>query len=91
MKIQTILILVELDNGHVHQVLASAEQKEICMALLRSEEGVLRLSERVEPITLEFHSANASSLATAGAGLPKPSTGNSPPLPALPGSPTNHQ
>ena len=65
MKIQTILILVELDNGHVHQVLASAEQKEICMALLRSEEGVLRLSERVEPITLEFHSANAAGEATA--------------------------
>lgn len=58
MKIQTILILVELDNGHVHQVLASAEQKEICMSLLRSEEGVLRLSKRVEPITLEFHPAN---------------------------------
>ena len=60
MKIQTILILVELDNGHVHQVLASKEQKEICTALLRSEDGVLRLSERVEPITLEFHSANAT-------------------------------
>ena len=59
MKIQTILILVELDNGHVHQVLASAEQKEICMAMLRSEDGVLRLSERVEPITLEFLPANA--------------------------------
>lgn len=55
MKIQTILILVELDNGHVHQILASAEQKEICMALLRSEEGVLRLSERVEPVMLEKH------------------------------------
>ena len=62
MKIQTILILVELDNGHVHQVLASADQKEICIAMLRSEEGVLRLSERVEPITLEFHSANAESI-----------------------------
>lgn len=63
MKIQTILILVELDNGHVHQVLASKEQKEICMALLRSDEGVLRLSERVEPITLEFHPANAGAVA----------------------------
>lgn len=58
MKIRTILVLVELDNGHVHQVLAPAEQKEVCVALLRSESGVLRLSERVEPITLEFHSAN---------------------------------
>jgi len=56
MEIKTILILVELDNGHVHQVLASKEQKEICMALLRSEDGVLRLSERVEPVTLEKHS-----------------------------------
>jgi len=65
MKIQTTLILVELDNGHVHQVLASKEQKEICMALLRSEEGVLRLSERVEPITLEFHSANVKCGGTA--------------------------
>ena len=62
MKIQTILILVELDNGHVHQVLASKEQKEICMALLRSEEGVLCLSERVEPITLEFHPSNARAM-----------------------------
>lgn len=53
MKVHKILILVELENGSVHQVLASAEQKEICIALMRSEEGVLRLSERVEPITLE--------------------------------------
>lgn len=58
MKMQTILILVELDNGHVHQVLASGEQKEICMALLRSENGVLRLSARVEPITIEVHRAD---------------------------------
>lgn len=30
--------------------------------------------------------SNNQSLATAGAGFPKPETGNSPPLPALPGS-----
>lgn len=60
MKIQTILILVELDNGHVHQVLASKEQKEVCVALLRSEAGVLRLSERVEPVTLEFHPTSSN-------------------------------
>ena len=60
MKIQTILILVELDNGHVHQVLASKEKKEICMALLRSDEGSILLSDRVEPVMLEkFHEANA--------------------------------
>lgn len=56
MKIQTILILVELDNGHVHQVLASKEQKEICMSLLRSDKGTIRLSERIEPVMLEKHS-----------------------------------
>ena len=55
MKVETVLVLVEMDNGHVHQVLASAEQKDLCLQLLRSEDGVLRLSERVEPITLEKH------------------------------------
>ena len=53
MKIKTILILVELDNGNAHQVLADAETKEICMNLLTNDEGVLRLSHRIEPITLE--------------------------------------
>ena len=57
MKIQTILVLVELDNGHVHQVLASREHKEVCLSLLKSEEGVLRLSERVEPVILEKFSS----------------------------------
>lgn len=65
MKIQTILILVELDNGHVHQVLASVAQKDICIALLRSDDGVLRLSERVYPITLKLHSENEISPSTA--------------------------
>jgi hypothetical protein len=55
MKIKTILVLVELENGNVHQVLADKEQKEICVNLMRSEEGVLRLSERIKPITLEFY------------------------------------
>jgi hypothetical protein len=53
MKIETILVLVELDNGHVHQVLASKEQMEICINLLKSEEGVIRLYDRVEPVILE--------------------------------------
>ena len=57
MKIQTILILIEIDNGHVHQVLTSNMQKETCMALLRSDDGVLRLSARVEPVMIERRSA----------------------------------
>ncbi len=59
MKIRRILILVELDNGHAHQVLANAEKKEVCMALLRNEDGELLLSKRVKPVTLEkFTEAN---------------------------------
>ena len=54
MKIKTILVLVELENGHVHQVLTTADQKEICLSLMRSKDGKLLLSERIEPITLEF-------------------------------------
>ena len=61
MRIQTILILVELDSGHVHQVLAPKEQKEIYAALLRSEEGVLRLSDRMEPVMLKKFSSLPSS------------------------------
>ena len=54
MKIKTILILVELDNGAVHQVLTTKEQKEICLTVLRSEQsGSILLSDRVEPIMLE--------------------------------------
>lgn len=52
--INKILILVELDNGHVHQVLAPPDLKEVCVALLRSPgDSALRLSERLMPVTLE--------------------------------------
>lgn len=54
MKINKILVLVELENGDAHQVLASKEQKEICVRLLKSEDGVLRLSEKIKPIRLEL-------------------------------------
>lgn len=56
MKVKTILVLVETVDGHVHQVLAEREQKEIVLQLLRSDSGTLRLSERIEPITLEKYS-----------------------------------
>ena len=60
MKIKTILILVELDGGEVHQVLARKEQKEVMLELLRSPKGVILLSDRVEPVELEkFTSENA--------------------------------
>lgn len=53
MKIKTILVLIETEEGKVHQVLAPREQKDLAVDLLRSPEGVLRLSTEVEPITLE--------------------------------------
>jgi hypothetical protein len=53
MKVKTVLVLVEMDNGQVHQVLAEKEKKEIVLQLLRSDTGTLRLSERLNPITLE--------------------------------------
>lgn len=53
MKIKTILILVELDGGEVHQVLARKDQKEVMLELLRDPKGVLLLSDRVEPVELE--------------------------------------
>jgi hypothetical protein len=54
MKINKILVLVELENGDAHQVLTSREQKEICVHLLRSEDGQLRLSQKIKPIKLEL-------------------------------------
>ena len=51
-KIRTVLILVELDNGHVHQVLAQAELKAICVNLLKTD-GEILISERLMPVVLE--------------------------------------
>jgi hypothetical protein len=53
MKIKTILVLVELDNGAVHQALAPADQKREYLRFLRDrEEDAVLLSTRVEPVTL---------------------------------------
>jgi hypothetical protein len=51
-----ILILVELANGNVHQVIASPEKKEICLNLLKQEDGTTLLSKRMEPVFLVPHS-----------------------------------
>jgi hypothetical protein len=53
MKVKKILILVEMNNGKVHQVLTSPEKKEIMLNFLSTDEGVLQLSAEVEPVTLE--------------------------------------
>lgn len=55
MKIKTIAVLVELENGNAHQLLATKEQKITALHFLKNEEtGYLQLSEEIEPI--EFKS-----------------------------------
>lgn len=53
MKIKKIAILVELENGNAHQVLATASMKEIILNFLTNKDGVLQLSDQIEPITFE--------------------------------------
>lgn len=54
-NVNKILVLVEMDNGNVHQVLASKEQKEVALHMMKSEKkNALMLSEEVEPFELEF-------------------------------------
>jgi len=55
MKLKTILVLVELEDGSVHQVLCSQIIKDLCIDLMTTETGTLRLSERIEPITIETY------------------------------------
>lgn len=54
-NIEKILVLVEMNDGNVHQVLASKEQKEIALHMMKNEKrDALMLSEQVEPFELEF-------------------------------------
>lgn len=54
-NIDKILVLVETNEGTVHQVLASKEQKEVALHMMKSEKrNALMLSEEVEPFELEF-------------------------------------
>lgn len=54
MKVKRILVLVELENGHAHQVLTSHEQKEIYLNLMKAENGEIMLSKRIKPVILEM-------------------------------------
>jgi pheromone shutdown protein TraB len=58
MKIKKVLILVELENGHAHQVLASSEQKYLVAQLLRDNSGVMLLSHRLAPVQLAMFEAD---------------------------------
>jgi len=52
--IKTVLILVEFENGNAHQVLATKEHKKIMIDLLATMSGGLKLSEEIEPLTLNL-------------------------------------
>lgn len=56
-KIDKVLIMVQMKNGNIHQVLASAEKKELAVGLLRNEEGVLQLLKPVEPLNIRWYDA----------------------------------
>jgi hypothetical protein len=52
--ITKILILVEMEGGAVHQVLASNLQKQAALHLLKQDDGALKVTKEVMPIELSF-------------------------------------
>lgn len=52
MKFNKVLILVELESGDVHQVLAKSEMKALAIKLL-AEDGVLKLSDQIEAVRIQ--------------------------------------
>jgi len=52
MKIQKIVVLVELAGGKVHQVLCSHEQKNVALRFFEID-GALKLSTEIEPVEFE--------------------------------------
>jgi hypothetical protein len=49
-NIKTVVVLVEFEDGSVHQVLASAENKSLALNMLARLQGKLMLSKEMEPI-----------------------------------------
>lgn len=54
MKVKSIVVLVELENGNCHQVLTTNQQKEAALSILVSSNGKLTLSDEIEPIKFEI-------------------------------------
>ncbi len=54
MKIEKILIVVELDNGNAHQVLASNDNKHLAINFLGRLENGIKLDKQLEPYTLKY-------------------------------------
>ena len=56
-NIKRVLVLVEMEDNAVRQVIANPELKKAYLHFLQ-EDGVLRVTEEVMPIELEFKDKN---------------------------------
>lgn len=54
MKVKTICVIVELENGEARQVLASEAQKHIALKMLTHKDGSLKVTDPIKPIEFEF-------------------------------------
>lgn len=52
-NIKKIVILVELNDGSVHQVLTTKEQKRAALLMLLGESKTLQVSEALEPMSFK--------------------------------------
>ena len=49
----SMVVLVHLDNGGCHQVYATEEQMINCLHGLKGDNGRIKLSPKMKPVTLE--------------------------------------
>lgn len=52
-----VVILVQLENGDVHQVVATKEQKELALNMCLSEKGALQLHE--DKLEIDFKTSES--------------------------------
>lgn len=53
-EIKTIMILVEMNNGKTRQVLAKKYMKEAVLHFLKDDNGNLRVTEEIMPISIDY-------------------------------------
>ena len=53
LNINTIVVLVEFEDGSVRQVLSNKLQKELALRVLIGEDGELRVSKPIKPLKFE--------------------------------------
>lgn len=53
-EVDKVIVLVQMNNGNVHEVLASERKKIMALNLLNTEKGNLRVKTEVIPVDWEF-------------------------------------